>query len=150
MNHYFSEIFTGGKSLLEGLGVTFKALISPVVTVQYPREKIDISPNMRGHIDLIKDLESKNGLHRCISCGLCARNCPCSCIAVKGEKQEGVKGKVLIIFTLDFSKCSLCGLCVESCPASAIDFSDEYELAAFSREAFHFDLLKRVQQDNTK
>ena len=85
------------------------------------------------------------GLHRCISCGLCARNCPCSCIVVKGEKQEGVKGKVLKIFTLEFSKCSLCGLCVESCPVSAIDFSDEYELASFSREAFNFDLLKRVE-----
>jgi len=150
MNHYFSEIFTGGKSLLEGLGVTFKALISPVVTVQYPREKIDISPNMRGHIDLIKDLESKNGLHRCIVCGLCMKNCPCSAIVVKGEKQEGVKGKVLTIFNLDYSKCSLCGLCVESCKAKAIDFSDEYEIAAFSRDAFHFDLLKRVQQDDTK
>jgi NADH-quinone oxidoreductase subunit I len=143
MNPYFSEIFTGGKSLLVGLGVTFKALTSPVVTVQYPREKIDISPNMRGHIDLVKD--GKTGLHRCISCGLCARNCPSSCIVVKGEKQEGVKGKVLKISTLDFSKCSLCGLCVEICPTSALDFSDEYELAAFSREAFNFDLLKRVE-----
>ncbi len=148
MNHYFSEIFTGGKSLLVGLGVTFKALTSPVVTVQYPREKIDISPNMRGHIDLIKD--SETGQHRCIVCGLCMKNCPCGAIVLKGEKQEGVKGKVLTIFNLDFSKCSLCGLCVESCKKSAIDFSDEYELAAFSREAFNFDLLKRVQQDDTK
>ncbi len=150
MSGYFSEIFTGGKSLLVGLGVTFKALITPVVTVQYPREKIDISPNMRGHIDLVKDLDSKNGLHRCIVCGLCMKNCPCSAIIVKGEKQEGVKGKVLTIFSLDFSKCSLCGLCVESCKKDAIYFSDEYEIAAFSRDAFHFDLLQRVEQEVAK
>ncbi len=50
MSGYFSEIFTGGKSLLVGLGVTFKAMITPVVTVQYPREIIEISPNM-----MIKD-----------------------------------------------------------------------------------------------
>jgi formate hydrogenlyase subunit 6/NADH:ubiquinone oxidoreductase subunit I len=148
MNEYFSEIFTGGKSLLVGLGVTFRALISPVVTVQYPREKVDISPAMRGHIDLVKDPETEQ--HRCISCGLCMKNCPCGAIVVKGEKQEGVKGKILIKFNLDFSKCSLCGLCVESCKKSAIEFSDEYEIAAFSRDAFHFDLLQRFEQDVTK
>ncbi len=145
MNQYFSQIFTGGKSLLVGLGETFKALTSPVVTVQYPREKIDISPSMRGHIDLVKDADT--GAHRCIVCGLCMKNCPCSAIVIKGEKREGVKGKVLTLFTLDFSKCSLCGLCVESCKKEAIYFSDEYELAAFSRDAFHFDLLKRIEEN---
>lgn len=143
MSGYFSEIFTGGKSLLVGLGVTFKALISPVVTVQYPRERVDISPNMRGHIDLVKDPET--GTHRCMVCGQCATNCPCGCIVLKGEKREGVKGKVLTEFRLDFSKCSLCGLCVESCKRSAIDFSDDYEIAGFSREDFYFDLLKRLE-----
>ena len=143
MSGYFSEIFTGGKSLLVGLGVTFKALISPIVTVQYPRERIDISPNMRGHIDLVKDPET--GKSSCIVCGLCAKNCPCGCISVKGEKQEGVKGKVLTKFVLDFSMCSLCGLCVESCKPSAIEFSDEYELAGFSRDDFIFDLIKRLE-----
>ncbi|MCP4673762.1 MAG: NADH-quinone oxidoreductase subunit I [Desulfobacula sp.] len=148
MSGYFSEIFTGGKSLLVGLGVTFKALISPVVTVQYPREKVDISPEMRGHIDLVKD--SETGLHKCIVCGLCMKNCPCGAIVVKGEKQEGVKGKVLTLFSLEFSQCSLCGLCVESCKKNAIEFSNEYEIAAFSRDAFHFDLLQRVEQDIAK
>ncbi len=143
MSGYFSEIFTGGKSLLVGLGVTFKALITPVVTVQYPRERIEISPNMRGHIDLVKDPET--GKNRCIVCGLCAKNCPCGCISVKGEKQEGVKGKVLTTFALDFSMCSLCGLCVESCKPSAIEFSDEYEIAGFSRDDFIFDLIKRLE-----
>lgn len=143
MSGYFSEIFTGGKSLLVGLGVTFKALISPIVTVQYPRERVDISPNMRGHIDLVKNPET--GKSSCIVCGLCMKNCPCACITVKGEKQEGVKGKVLTVFNLDYSKCSLCGLCVESCKPSAIYFSDEYEIAGFSREDFYFDLIKRLE-----
>lgn len=144
MSGYFSEIYTGGKSLLEGLGVTFKALVSPVVTVQYPREKIEISSSMRGHIDLVKDPET--GTHRCIVCGLCMKNCPCSAITVEGEKQEGVKGKVLVKFMLDFSKCSLCGLCVESCKKEAIHFSDEYEIAGFSREDFYFDLIQRLEE----
>ncbi len=145
MSGYFSEIFTGGKSLLVGLGVTFKAMIKPVVTVQYPREKVDISPNMRGHIDLV--IEPGAEKSRCIVCGLCAKNCPCGCISVTGEKQEGVKGKVLTKFALDFSMCSLCGLCVESCKPSAIEFSNEYEISGFSREDFIFDLIKRFEEN---
>ena len=144
MSGYFSDLITGSKSLLMGLGVTFKALISPVVTVQYPREKIGVTPAIRGHIDLMKDGDT--GTHRCIVCLSCMKVCPCQCITVQGEKQEGVKGKVLTLFTLDFTKCSLCGLCVESCKPHAIDFSNEYELAGFTRDEFFFDLLKRVKE----
>lgn len=144
MTAYFKEIYTGGKSLLVGLGVTFRQLVKPVVTVQYPREKIEITPNYRGHIELVKNLET--GKSKCIVCGLCAKNCPSSCIEVKGEKREGVKGKALVRFMLDFTKCSLCGLCVESCKSDAIVFSNEYELAGFSREEFYFDLLERLEE----
>ena len=145
MSGYFSEIYTGGKSLLIGLGVTFKALIKPVVTVQYPREKIDVTPNIRGHIEFIRfdELDCK---HNCLVCGMCAKTCPCGCIAVDGEKREGVKGKVLTVFLLDFTKCSLCGLCVESCSRSALRFSNDYELAGFSRNEFYFDLIKRLEE----
>ena len=144
MSGYFKELVVGGKSLIVGLGVTLKAFFQPIVTTQYPREKIDITPNYRGHIDLIKD--SKTGTYRCISCGMCARECPSGCITVKGKKVEGQKKKALAVFTLDFTKCSLCGICVETCPADAIDFSNDYELAGFTKEEFYFDLLKRLKE----
>ncbi len=144
MSGYFREIFTGSKSLLVGLRVTFKAMIKPAVTVQYPRQKIDVTPNIRGHIELVMD--SKTGLDKCIVCGLCAKACPCGCIEVKGKKKESGKGKELTFFMLDFTKCSLCGLCVESCKVSAIDFSNEYELAGYAREDFYFDLIKRLKE----
>jgi NADH-quinone oxidoreductase subunit I len=147
MKRYFSEIYTGGKSLVLGLGVTMKALVSPIVTVQYPREEIDISPNFRGHIDLILDPKKNKSL--CITCGMCQRSCPSDCITVKGKKEEGKKKKTLALFELDFTKCSLCGTCVEVCPTKALEFSSEYNLAAFSREAFHFDLLERLEDRRT-
>jgi len=147
MKQYFSEIYTGGKSLVEGLGVTFKALFQPIVTVQYPREEIDITPNYRGHIDLVLDPEKNTFL--CISCGMCERSCPSDCIQVKGKKMEGKKKKTLVLFALDFTKCSLCGTCVEICPTKALEFSREYNLAAFSREAFYFDILKRLEERRT-
>ena len=144
MKQYFSELFTGGMSLVEGLGVTMKALFMPIVTVQYPREEIDISPSFRGHIDLILDPEKNS--YRCITCGMCEKNCPSNCITVKGEKLEGQKKKSLVLFDLDFTKCSLCGTCVEICPVNALEYSKEYNLAAFSREAFHYDILKRLEE----
>jgi NADH-quinone oxidoreductase chain I len=147
MKQYFSEIYTGGKSLVEGLGVTVKALFQPIVTVQYPREEIDITPNYRGHIDLVLDPEKNTFL--CISCGMCERSCPSDCIQVKGKKMEGKKKKTLVLFALDFTKCSLCGTCVEICPTKALEFSREYNLAAFSREAFYFDILKRLEERRT-
>jgi len=144
MSGYFKDIFTGGKSLVKGLTVTFKALISPTVTVQYPREKIDITPNYRGHIELIKNPET--GTHQCIVCGMCARECTSDCITVEGEKREGVKGKALTRYDLNFTTCSLCGSCVDICPAGALRFSHAYNLAGFAREDFYFDLLKRLEE----
>lgn len=144
MMQYFSELYTGGMSLVEGLGVTLKALFQPIVTVQYPREEIDISLNYRGHIDLIPG--SEKDTPRCIACGMCERSCPSECIKVKGKKLEGKKKKIPVLFELDFTKCSLCGTCVEVCPVNALEFSQEYNLAAFSREAFHFNLLKRLKE----
>lgn len=145
MSGYFSDLFTGTKSLLVGLGVTFKEMISPVVTVQYPRETIDITPTFRGHIQLV--LNEKTGEPKCITCGMCERSCPSGCIVVKGEKKEGEKKKSLSVFTLDFTKCSLCGICVESCPAGAIEYSQEYRLAGFSKDEFNFDLMRRLEEE---
>jgi NADH-quinone oxidoreductase chain I len=144
MKEYFSLLFIGAKSLLVGLGVTFRALFQPVVTVQYPRERIDITPNFRGHTELVRDPET--GSHRCIVCMMCDRDCPSNCITVVGESREGVKGKVLTAYHLDFTKCSLCGACVEVCPTIALCYSHEYALAGFSSEEFRYDLLTRLEE----
>lgn len=144
MKQYFSLLYIGTKSLLVGLGVTFRALLSPAVTVHYPRQKIAITPNFRGHTLLVQDPET--GRHRCIVCMMCERNCPSNCITVVGEKSEGQTKKALTEYRLDFTRCSLCGICVECCPTQALDFSDEYELAAFSREAYHYNLLEQVEK----
>ncbi|MBF0100170.1 MAG: NADH-quinone oxidoreductase subunit I [Desulfobacterales bacterium] len=144
MKQYVNNIYFGLKSLVVGLVVTFKAMIQPVVTVQYPREEIDITPNYRGHIELVPNPET--GESSCIICGMCAKECPSECITVKSEKSGDGKTKVLSLFVQDFTKCSLCGLCVENCPKGAIQFSDEYDLAGFTKEMFHFDLIKRLKE----
>ena len=144
MTDYFSQLFIGVKSLLIGMWVTLRAMFQPIVTVQYPREKLVITPNFRGHTELVRDPET--GLHRCIVCMMCEKDCPSGCITIAGEIREGVKGKVLTSYNLDFTKCSLCGICVEVCPTSALCYSQEYELAGFSPEEYRYDLLKRLEE----
>lgn len=140
---YFNELYSGTKSLFIGMGITIKEFFKPVVTLQYPHESLQMTARFRGHIELVRDPET--GGNKCIVCGLCEKNCPSSCISLEGEKREGVKGKVLTRYTLDFTKCSLCGMCVENCKPGAIQFSKDYNLAGPSRAAYVFDLLKRLE-----
>lgn len=146
MIDYLREIISGTWSLFVGLGITIRYFFKPVVTVQYPYQTLPMTPRFRGHIELVKDAET--GATKCIVCGMCQKACPSNCITVNGEKQEGVKGKVLTEYTLDFTKCSLCGLCVESCTPSAIAFSKDYNLAGVRKEAYIFDLKKRLEAKN--
>jgi len=143
MSGYFAELFSGTKSLAIGMGITFKYMFKPVVTVQYPHETLTMPPRYRGHIELVGDEET--GESKCIVCGMCQRACPSGCITVAGEKAEGDKKKVLTKYILDFTTCSLCGSCVESCKPGAITFSKEYNLASRRREDFVIDLLKRLR-----
>ncbi|MCG2822833.1 MAG: NADH-quinone oxidoreductase subunit I [Deltaproteobacteria bacterium] len=146
MIDYLREIISGTWSLFVGLGITIRYFFQPVVTVQYPHQTLPMTPRFRGHIELVKDEET--GETKCIVCGMCQKACPSNCITVNGEKREGVKGKVLTEYTLDFTKCSLCGLCVESCPTAAITFSKDYNLAGVRKEAYIFDLKKRLEAKN--
>jgi len=146
MIDYLREIISGTWSLFVGLGITIRYFFQPVVTMQYPYQTVPMTPRFRGHIELVKDEET--GETKCIVCGMCQKNCPSNCITVNGEKREGVKGKVLTEYTLDFTKCSLCGFCVEGCPTAAITFSKDYNLAGVRKEAYIFDLKKRLEAKN--
>ncbi|MBU0674073.1 MAG: NADH-quinone oxidoreductase subunit I [Proteobacteria bacterium] len=143
MSGYFKELFSGTKSLAVGLGITFRYMVKPVVTLQYPHESLQMTPRFRGHIELIPNEET--GEPNCVVCGMCQKACPSNCISLAGEKVDGVKGKVLTKYILNFTTCSLCGMCVESCKFNAITFSKEYNLAGPSREAYVFDLKKRLE-----
>jgi NADH-quinone oxidoreductase chain I len=145
MKEYFIQLYKGAKSLLVGLRVTLRSLLSPTVTIQYPRQRPPISPVFRNHTMLVRDPET--GTHRCIVCMMCDQDCPSNCITVIGEKREGEKRKTLTSYRLDFTRCSLCGICVDVCPTRALGYSDEYELAGFSREEYHYDLLKRLEEE---
>jgi NADH-quinone oxidoreductase subunit I len=144
MIDYFKEIISGSVSLVTGLWITFKYMWQPVITLQYPRQSLKMTPRFRGHIELTCDEET--GEPKCIVCGLCQRACPSNCITVIGEKPEGAKKKVLTKYILNFTTCSLCGLCVESCKPDAITFSHDYNLASLRMEDYIMDLRQRFAE----
>jgi NADH-quinone oxidoreductase subunit I len=144
------SIIKGAVSLIIGLGVTIRAFFSPVVTSQYPRELITITPRFRGHTKLVGDDENPDRT-RCIVCGLCEKNCPSGAIVkIEGEKREGEKKKVATAYKLDFTTCSQCGICVEICPVDSLAFSADYNIAVYSREECHFDLVQEYEKRKIK
>ena len=119
--------------LLRGMKLTFKALLTKPVTVNYPLEKEVPVPRARGVIAL--DTEA------CTSCMLCARECPDWCIYIEGHKEEiqpeteggRVKTRAkLDRFDIDYALCMYCGICVEVCPFDALFWSPDYEYSEFA------------------
>jgi NADH-quinone oxidoreductase subunit I len=117
-----------GKGLLKGLGVTFRTMMKPAVTVQYPHEREDPPGRARGVIALKEE--------NCTVCMLCARQCPDWCIYIEGHKEKrpprragGRERTVSILdrFDIDYALCMYCGICVEVCPFDALFWSPEYE-----------------------
>jgi len=141
---YIKEILIGGNSLIQGMRVTARRLFRPVVTVQYPRKELTLSPAYRGHIELRRFEET--GTHRCIACGTCQRTCPSNVIKVQGIKERAKSPKTATHYVIDFTRCSLCGLCVECCPTQTLRYSKEYQLEGQSRWDGVVDLMARLEK----
>lgn len=93
-------------------------IIRKPVTVRYPKERLYVPETLRGKM--------KFSLERCISCGLCARDCPsgaCTMHEIDGKKRP--------VFDLDF--CTFCGQCADTCPKDAIEMTAEFELAHYKK-----------------
>jgi NADH-quinone oxidoreductase subunit I len=141
-----SSFLKGAYSLAAGMGVTIKSFFQPVVTSQYPREVLTITPRFRGHVMLLADPENP-ARNSCIACGICVRNCPSGSIKkVEGEKREGEKRKTATCYLLDFTTCSQCGICVESCTTKSLGFSGDFNCAGYKREDFYFDLVQEFEK----
>lgn len=121
-----TEMVDGMKSVLIGMGVTWRQLWRPPVTMHYPDEKWRMPDGFRGLIKVDMDA--------CIVCDLCMKACPVDCIEIEWKREEGQAGKVATKFTVDYAKCLYCGLCSPPCPTNAIWHSQEYENASYTRD----------------
>jgi len=137
IKEYFVSIFKGLHSLLKGMQVTGKELVTRKVTEQYPenRATLNIPERFRGTLEFIYDEE---GRHKCIACRTCERNCPNGTISITTRMVDlpnGKKKQKLDTYTYDLGSCTFCNLCVLTCPTQAIEFSNDFEQAVFRREA---------------
>ncbi|MEM2107924.1 MAG: 4Fe-4S binding protein [Candidatus Bathyarchaeia archaeon] len=93
-------------------------LFKKAATSKYPLVKAEVPEGFRG--------KQVYDINLCISCGLCARDCP-----AKAIEMVEVEGKRRPLFHLDL--CIFCYQCAESCPRSAIKSSRFFELATTNK-----------------
>ena len=121
------------KGLISGLGVTLKNMVRKKVTYKYPDEPLQMPNRFRG----VQHFEPD----KCIVCNQCVNICPTQCITLTGKPNPDPNKKVKVIdtYNINFEICILCDLCTEVCPTEAIVMTNNFELAAYSRDDLYKD-----------
>lgn len=121
--------------ILRGLKTTFKRMLKPAETLEYPEERPAIPPGYRGVPTLVRD---PNGREKCVSCQLCEFVCPPKAIRITpGEIPAGAANEHVEkgpqAFDIDMLRCIYCGLCQEVCPEEAIFLQNQYSMSGYTR-----------------
>lgn len=120
--------------LFVGLWVVLREMIRfNIHTVNYPAEKLPISPRYRAVHEMKRLWESNT--ERCIGCGLCEKICIANCIRIDTKLDENSR-KEVSEYSINLGRCIFCGYCAEVCPELAITHGGEYENASDQREHF--------------
>jgi len=127
--------------ILRGMSVTGTYFVVDKMTVEYPKEKLQVYPRFRGVQALLTD--PATGDTKCVACMLCATICPSGCIDIVGEQTADGRSRPAS-FKLDLSRCVFCGFCEEVCPEASIVMTRHYELATFDKDDFYLDKEKLI------
>jgi len=128
-----SEVFGGAAAIAKGMGITFKEMMSPTITEDYPEAPAKFQERYRGVHELQRD---ENGLEKCVACFLCAAACPANCIYIEaaentGDQRISAAERYAHVYNIDYNRCIFCGYCVEACPCDAITHGHDFEIAAY-------------------
>src|SRR5437764_2790716 len=128
------EVIGSAAAIAKGMGITFREMLQPSITEDYPDGPAKLEERFRGAHVLQRD---ENGLEKCVACFLCAAACPADCIyieAAENTEQKRFSGgeRYAAVYNIDYNRCIFCGYCVEACPTDAITHGHGFELATFN------------------
>ena len=137
MGNIFKEVANSAVALAKGFSVTFKTVLRPTVTENYPHEPAQLEDRYRGVHVLRRD---EDGMEKCVACFLCAAACPSNCIYIEAaentaEQRISAAERYAKIYNIDYNRCIFCGYCVEACPTDAITHGHGFELATMNATA---------------
>lgn len=158
---YFTDIYEGICSSIEGLILTLKHLVQArkrtnavgindakyftqatgIVTLEYPTQAFPVPDNGRYRLH--------NEIDDCIVCDKCAKICPVDCIditSIKSTKEIGLtsdgssKRLYASTFDIDMAKCCYCGLCTTVCPTECLTMTSTFDFSEFDVKnmVYHF------------
>ena len=96
-------------------------LIKKPITIEYPKVPTDVPKDFRG--------KHRVNYNKCISCSLCAIDCPANAIEMKLVPEKGKRYPVIY-----YDKCVFCYQCVYVCPVKAYIVSNEYRLSTSNKQ----------------
>ncbi|MBV6432301.1 MAG: NADH-quinone oxidoreductase subunit I [Bryobacteraceae bacterium] len=128
------EILGSAAAIAKGMGITFKEMLQPTITEDYPDGPALFQERYRGAHQLQRD---DNGMEKCVACFLCAAACPAECIYIEAAENTDklrISGgeRYASVYNIDYSRCIFCGYCVEACPTDAITHGHGFEIAAYN------------------
>ena len=137
--------------IAEGLRTTWRHLVRPKTTLEYPEQRPAVPAGYRGVPTLVKD---PHGREKCVSCQLCEFVCPPKAIRITpGEIAESSPNahveKMPQEFEINMLRCIYCGLCQEVCPEEAIWLQSQYSMTGLSREAMVNDKARLYELGGT-
>jgi NADH-quinone oxidoreductase subunit I len=146
------DVIGAAAAVAKGMGVTFKEMMSPTVTENYPDEPAKLQERFRGKHVLQRD---ENGLEKCVACFLCAAACPSNCIyieAAENTEQVRISGgeRYAKVYNIDYNRCIFCGYCVEACPTDAITHGHDFELSSYNTSTLIYrkeDMLAKMPEN---
>ncbi len=130
----FEEFKNSASAIAKGMSITFKEMMQPTLTEDYPDGPPKFQERYRGVHVLQRD---ENGLEKCVACFLCAAACPSDCIyieAAENTDQARISGgeRYASVYNIDYNRCIFCGYCVEACPTDAITHGHGFEIASYN------------------
>lgn len=108
-------------------------LFKEPVTTKYPAEPIAFPEGSHGHIEIDIDV--------CISCNLCAINCPTGAITV-----DRVKGT----WEINRMDCVQCGFCTRKCPKKCLHLLPGYTLPEREKMVDHYQRDPAIMEEERR